>query len=166
MKFLLDVCVSSRSLQAFLAGRGHDVASALSMNPVVSDEELLDIALREDRVLITQDKDFGELVFVRKLPHGPIVRIEAQPAEPVHVVRDGAVAASIWLRQSLAGLPYFEFSLSRSWKSLTSGKTGYSKTFFSRNRSELVSVTEKAAAWIEQRESELSRNASDEAKAA
>lgn len=75
MKFLLDVCVSSRSLQAFLAGRGHDVVSALSMNPVVSDEELLDIALREDRVLITQDKDFGELVFVRKFPHGPIVRI-------------------------------------------------------------------------------------------
>lgn len=89
--------------------------------------------------------------------------VERQPTDPVHVVRVGAVAASIWLRRSSAGSPYFEFSLSRSWKSLTSGKTGYSKDFFSRNRTELVSVVEKAAAWIGQRESALSRNASDEA---
>jgi hypothetical protein len=25
--------------------------------------------------LITEDKDFGELVFVRRLPHGPIIRL-------------------------------------------------------------------------------------------
>ena len=35
----------------------------------------MELALREDRVLITEDKDFGELVFVRHLPHGPIVRV-------------------------------------------------------------------------------------------
>lgn len=27
------------------------------------------------RVLVTEDKDFGELVFVRRLAHGPIVRL-------------------------------------------------------------------------------------------
>jgi predicted nuclease of predicted toxin-antitoxin system len=26
-------------------------------------------------VLVTEDNDFGELVFVRRLPHGPIVRL-------------------------------------------------------------------------------------------
>jgi predicted nuclease of predicted toxin-antitoxin system len=40
-----------------------------------SDEAVMDTALREDRVLITEDKDFGELVFVRRLPHGPIIRL-------------------------------------------------------------------------------------------
>ena len=35
----------------------------------------MDLALATDRVLITEDKDFGELVFVRRLPHGPIVRL-------------------------------------------------------------------------------------------
>ena len=33
------------------------------------------LPIQEDRVLVTEDKDFGELIFVRKLPHGPIVRL-------------------------------------------------------------------------------------------
>ena len=75
MKFLLDVCVSSRSLETFLAGRGHDVLSAVAVDPRASDERLLGLALQDERVLVTEDKDFGELVFVRRLPHGPIVRL-------------------------------------------------------------------------------------------
>jgi predicted nuclease of predicted toxin-antitoxin system len=35
----------------------------------------MELALQDDRVLVTEDKDFGELVFVRRLPHGPIVRL-------------------------------------------------------------------------------------------
>ena len=75
MKFLLDVCVSSRSLHGFLAGRGHDVLSAVQVDPKASDDQLMGWALRDHRVLVTEDKDFGELVFVRKLPHGPVVRL-------------------------------------------------------------------------------------------
>lgn len=75
MKFLLDVCVSSRKLRAFLAGEGHDVLSAVEIDARASDDRLLALALQDERVLITEDKDFGELVFVRGLPHGPIVRL-------------------------------------------------------------------------------------------
>jgi predicted nuclease of predicted toxin-antitoxin system len=75
MRFLLDVCVSSRSLEAFLKERGHDVLSAVAVDPRASDERLLALATEDERVLITEDKDFGELVFVHKLPHGPIVRL-------------------------------------------------------------------------------------------
>ena len=71
---------------------------------------------------------------------------------PVHTIRSGAVAASIWRRQSPAGYVYFDFSLTRSWKSLSSGNTGYSKNFFARNQQELVQVIEQAAAWIAQHE--------------
>jgi predicted nuclease of predicted toxin-antitoxin system len=71
VKFLLDVCVSSRSLTAFLVGQGHDVVSALAIDPSASDEHLL----QEDRVLLTEDKDFGELVFVQARPHGPLLRV-------------------------------------------------------------------------------------------
>lgn len=75
MKFLLDVCASSRALEAFLVGRGDDVVSVVSLDPKASDEHIMNVALGEDRVLITEDKDFGELIFVRRLPHGPIVRL-------------------------------------------------------------------------------------------
>jgi len=75
VKFLLDVCVSSRTLRASLAGEGHDVLSVVEIDPRASDDRLLALALQDDRVLVTEDKDFGELVFVRGLPHGPIVRL-------------------------------------------------------------------------------------------
>lgn len=69
MKFLLDVCVASLRLQDSLAAQGHDVLSALERNPRATDEELLALAMEERRILVTEDKDFGELVFVRRLPH-------------------------------------------------------------------------------------------------
>jgi predicted nuclease of predicted toxin-antitoxin system len=75
VKFLLDVCVSSRSLTAFLEARSHEVLSAISIDPRATDEYLLEFALRDERILITEDKDFGELLFVRHRPHGPLIRI-------------------------------------------------------------------------------------------
>jgi len=75
VKFLLDVCVSSRSLEAFFADAGHDVVSAVAIDPSASDERLMALAREEKRVLVTEDRDFGELAFVRRLPHGSIVRL-------------------------------------------------------------------------------------------
>ncbi len=89
MRFLLDVCVSSRSLTSFLQTEGHDVVSALSIDPKSTDEELLRIAFQDDRILITEDKDFGELVFVQRLPHGPIVRVvELSVEQQIHAIAD------------------------------------------------------------------------------
>lgn len=72
---------------------------------------------------------------------------EAPNAEPVHVVRQGAIAASIWQRQSPSGFAYFDFTLSRSWKSKTE-KTGYSKSFFGTNKDQLLAVIAETAQWI------------------
>ena len=58
-----------------LTGRGHDVLSARDGYSHAADETLLALAYRERRVLVTQDKDFGELVFLRRLPHPCIVRL-------------------------------------------------------------------------------------------
>ncbi len=89
MKFLLDACASSRSLEASLTADGHDVLSARRLRPGAADEELLALAYREERILVTEDKDFGELVFVRRLPHPCIVRfVEMRVAEKVEAMRD------------------------------------------------------------------------------
>ena len=75
MRFLLDVCAASQTLHAELTGLGHNVLSARDGYSHASDETLLALAYRERRVLVTQDKDFGELVFLRRLPHPCIVRL-------------------------------------------------------------------------------------------
>ena len=54
-----------------------------------SDEDLLALAFREDRVLVTRDKDFGTLVVVRRLPHPCIIRFAGlSPYEQVMAMRD------------------------------------------------------------------------------
>jgi len=35
--------------------------------------------------------------------------------QPIRVIRKGAIAASIWRRQTSTGFEYLDFSLSRSW---------------------------------------------------
>jgi hypothetical protein len=74
---------------------------------------------------------------------------------PVHTIRQAAVAASIWRRQSPAGYVYYDFSLTRSWKSVSSGNTGYSRNFFARNREELLKVIEEATQWIQDHEARM-----------
>jgi predicted nuclease of predicted toxin-antitoxin system len=89
MKFLLDVCASSRALRTLLTDLGHEVLSALEVDPRAADEALLALALREERVLVTEDKDFGELVFVRRLPHPCIIRfVDMRVEEKVAAMRE------------------------------------------------------------------------------
>jgi hypothetical protein len=85
----------------------------------------------------------------------PIKSPAESSTDPVHVVRKGAVAASIWQRQSPSGYAYFDFSLSRSWKSLTGDRTGYSKNFFETNEAELLDVIQQASAWVAERKAQL-----------
>ena len=89
MKFLLDVCASSQSLRTLLADLGHDVRLAVDVDPRASDETLLDLAFQEKRVLVTEYKDFGELVFVRRLPHPSIIRfVEMRVEDQVEAMRE------------------------------------------------------------------------------
>lgn len=68
--------------------------------------------------------------------------------KPVHTIRQGAIAANIWQRQTQTGFAYHEYSLSRSWKSQSSEKEGYSSNFFPRNEQAVIEVVQAASAWI------------------
>lgn len=74
MKVMLDTCIAAsvrRGLEAF----GHDVfwAGELPVDP--GDEAIMARAYAEARVLITFDKDYGELAVVQKKPHSGIIRL-------------------------------------------------------------------------------------------
>ncbi|MDI6791317.1 MAG: DUF5615 family PIN-like protein [bacterium] len=45
---------------------GHCVLYVTEMDPGISDDVVLDLANRETALLLTADKDFGELVFYRQ----------------------------------------------------------------------------------------------------
>ncbi len=71
-----------------------------------------------------------------------------QSTDPVKVIRHGAIAASIWQRRAATGYDYFDFSLSRSWKSQSTGEEGYSGNFFARNTDHLCDAARVASDWI------------------
>jgi predicted nuclease of predicted toxin-antitoxin system len=74
MKFLLDESADF-PLVAYLTAPGHDVTAIARDYPhVMADREVLAIAVREQRVLVTSDNDFGELVFRQQLPHAGVLR--------------------------------------------------------------------------------------------
>jgi predicted nuclease of predicted toxin-antitoxin system len=74
MKLLLDTCVWGGAL-ADIQAAGHDAVWVGHWDEDPGDEEILARALAEGRILVTLDKDFGELVFARRLPHGGILRL-------------------------------------------------------------------------------------------
>lgn len=74
MRLLLDSCVWGGALRELVAA-GHDVLSVRTWGSDPGDEEILKRAHGDARILITLDKDFGELAIVRGLPHAGIVRL-------------------------------------------------------------------------------------------
>ena len=69
MRILLDTCVSGGA-RAEIASAGHDVLWTGDRGEDPGDEEILAQAHAEGRVLVTLDKDFGELTA------GAIVTVE------------------------------------------------------------------------------------------
>ncbi len=62
MRLLVDES-SGRRLAALLAQEGHDVVYCGDALPRMEDAKILAYAEKERRILVTDDKDFGELVW-------------------------------------------------------------------------------------------------------
>jgi len=58
-----------------LRNEGWSVFAVVETAAAIKDKEVLDIAVQHNTLLITEDKDFGELVFRLKLPHTGILLI-------------------------------------------------------------------------------------------
>ncbi|VAX06644.1 FIG00874156: hypothetical protein [hydrothermal vent metagenome] len=74
MKLLLDTCVWGGALDEIKLA-GYDAVWAGDWREDPGDDEILAIAAREDRILVTLDKDFGELAIIHQQPHKGIIRI-------------------------------------------------------------------------------------------
>lgn len=72
MRLLADESVDGPIVDRLRAD-GHDVPSIGEDAPGLPDEGVLARAFAEGAVLLTQDKDFGELVYRRRLPHAGVL---------------------------------------------------------------------------------------------
>jgi predicted nuclease of predicted toxin-antitoxin system len=71
---ILDACVWGGSGQE-LAAAHHDVVWAEGWEEDPGDNEILQRAKDEGRILVTLDKDFGEQAVIKRIPHCGILRL-------------------------------------------------------------------------------------------
>ena len=99
MRFLADENFPGNIVQA-LQQQGHDVLWIRIEAPGISDPDVLNIAQEENRILITYDKDFGELAFRQNLSAtcGIILfRLNLSPlSEATQIVIDAIASRDDW----------------------------------------------------------------------
>lgn len=77
MRFLADANVEA-AIVHWLRAEGHDVLSAADFPAPCPDDHILEMADRQNRILITSDRDFGELVFRHNLASQGIILMRFQ----------------------------------------------------------------------------------------
>ena len=77
MKFVADEGVDG-TLVNLLREAGHDVLYFAEQPQNTGDPTILNLANADDRILITRDKDFGELVYRTKMVHAGIILIRLE----------------------------------------------------------------------------------------
>jgi predicted nuclease of predicted toxin-antitoxin system len=82
IKFLADVNVE-KPIVDYLLKQGYDIKWVPDYNCEMPDEDLLQLANQEKRIFITNDKDFGDLIFLqKKVSAGTILfRVKGQKSQ-------------------------------------------------------------------------------------
>lgn len=80
MRFLVDESTGKKF--ADLLKRKHDVVFVGDVMPTATDEKVISYAEKENRILVTDDKDFGELVFRLQKPSKGVILLRIDKTSP------------------------------------------------------------------------------------
>ncbi|MBI4337620.1 MAG: DUF5615 family PIN-like protein [Chloroflexi bacterium] len=72
MRFLADESCDFAVVRA-LRSAGHEVVAVAEIAPRSEDTEVIELAAREGRLLLTEDKDFGQLVYAHPHPNAGVI---------------------------------------------------------------------------------------------
>ena len=89
MRFLVDECTGPK-VAAWLTAEGHEVYSVFDKSRGEHDDDILAKAVVENWILITNDKDFGELVYRERRDHHGIIFLrlaDERAANKIEVLR-------------------------------------------------------------------------------
>jgi len=74
-----------RTVIIILREKGYDIASVWELRPGISDEEVVELAIKELRIIITFDKDFGRVALLKPSVPG-IILLRIPPLNPLYIV--------------------------------------------------------------------------------
>jgi predicted nuclease of predicted toxin-antitoxin system len=94
VRFLADECVW-RSVVVAIRSRGHEIEWVHEVSPSIEDEAVLALSGAHEAILLTEDGDFGELLFRRRLRAFAVVRVRLSRYEGQRTGIAAAVAARI-----------------------------------------------------------------------
>ena len=79
LKLLIDVSFGT-GVESYLRNNGYDILSIREESPRATDEAILHLAVEQERLVVTMDKDFGELVYRSGKSHKGVLllRLEDQ----------------------------------------------------------------------------------------
>lgn len=86
IQFLANENFPIASVYALRDG-GYNVVAIIEKNPGIDDTTILAQAVAEDRVILTFDSDYGDLIFRDKLPAAAVIYLRYEPftpKEPAH----------------------------------------------------------------------------------
>jgi predicted nuclease of predicted toxin-antitoxin system len=86
VRFIVDACTGP-AVARHLAALGHDIFSVHDQAPTISDVDILVKAVAETRIVITNDKDFGEKVFRDGMSHCGVIFLRLQDERPPEKIR-------------------------------------------------------------------------------
>lgn len=79
LKFLVDVGVG-RKVEEYLLEKRYDTKAVRALDQKMPDEVIIRLAALEKRIVITMDKDFGELVYHSGMDHCGILLLRLEDA--------------------------------------------------------------------------------------
>jgi len=89
MKFLVDECVGT-TVSDWLKQNRYDAISIYDVFPGIGDDSVLQKAFLENRILITSDKDFGEMIFKNKKQHCGVILLrlaDEKPSNKINILK-------------------------------------------------------------------------------
>ena len=86
MKLLVDECTGP-AVARWLEQQGHDVFSVYDQARGIDDDRVLEIAHVEERILITNDRGFGEKCFRERRPHHGVVLLHLANERAANKIR-------------------------------------------------------------------------------
>ena len=86
MRFIVDECTGP-AVARWLRQLGHNVVSIYEESRGLEDDEVLERATAENRILVTNDKDFGEMIFREGKTHRGVILLRLEDERAPNKIR-------------------------------------------------------------------------------